>query len=50
MCVWMGDVYVKEQMWLPNIKYLYLSLNTSEALAFCIDTHVSMILNVNGIN
>ena len=31
---------MQEQIWLINVKHLWLSLNTSWALVFCIDTHV----------
>ena len=41
---------MKEQMWLTNVKYLWLSLNTSWVLVFCVDTHVCTISKVIGIN
>ena len=41
---------VKEKIWLTNIKYLWLSLNTSWPLVFCIDTHLFTISNAIGIN
>ena len=31
---------VKEQIWLPNVKYLLFLLNTSRVLAWCLVTHV----------
>ena len=36
-------IHMKKQVWLRNVKYLRLSLNTSWALVFCIDTHVCTI-------
>ena len=38
------------QWWLTNVKYLRLSLNTSWALAFCIDVHVCTSSKVIGKN
>ena len=34
---------MKQQVWLANVKYLWLSLITSWALVFCIDTDVFTI-------
>ena len=45
-----GYVSVKEQIWLPSVKYLWLSLNTSWAWALCIDSNVWNISNVIGMN
>ena len=41
---------VKQHIWLTNVKYLWLSLNTSCILIFCIDTHVCTVIKVIGIN
>ena len=41
---------VKEQMWLAKVKYLWLLLNTSWGLVFCIDAHVCTISKAIGIN
>ena len=35
-----------EQIWLTNVKYLWLSLNTLWALVFYIDIHVCTIQKV----
>ena len=43
------NIDMKENVWLTNVKYLWLSLNTLWALAFCIDTHVYTISKVIGI-
>ena len=37
---------VKDQIWLTNVKFLWLSLNTSKPLVFCIDTNVCRISKV----
>ena len=41
---------VKEQMWLTNVKHLWLSLDTSWPLVFCIDRHVCTRSKVVGIS
>ena len=41
---------MNEQIWFTSVKYLWLSLNTSWILLFCIDTCVCTITNVTGIN
>ena len=41
---------MKEWTWLSDVKYFQLSLNTSQALALCIDVHVyifSIIIDIN---
>ena len=37
---------MNEEIWLPNVKHLRLSLKTSWALVFCIHTHVHTISKV----
>ena len=39
-----------EQIWLTNVKHLWLSLNTSWELVFCIDSLVCINSEVTGIN
>ena len=41
---------MKEQIWLPDVKYLGLSLNTLLLLVFGIDMHRCTITRVIGIN
>ena len=41
---------MKEQMWFTNVINLWLSLNTSWALVFYVDTHVCAILKVIDIH
>ena len=41
---------MKANIRLTNVKYLWVSLNTSWALVFCLDTHVWTISKVTGIN
>ena len=41
---------MKVQIWLPNVKYVALSRNTSWTLVICRENHVFTILKVNGIN
>ena len=43
------DHRCEEQIWLPNVIYLWLSLNTFWSLVLCIDTHVHTIWEVINI-
>ena len=45
-----GIIDVKEQVWPTNVKYLWLSLNSSWGLLFCIDACVSILSKVISIN
>ena len=41
---------MKEEIWLTHATYLWLSLNTSWALVFCIDTHLCTVFKFTGTN
>ena len=41
---------MKEKIWLTNVNYLWLPLNTSKLLVFCIDMYVCTISKVIGIS
>ena len=41
---------MNELIWFKNVTYLWLLLNASWALVFCMDTHVCTISKVIGIN
>ena len=45
----LGITDVEEKIWLTNTKYLWLSLNTSWALVFCIDINICTISREIGV-
>ena len=44
------DYRCEGKIWLTNVKYLWLPINTSWALVFCFDTHIFTIPQIICIN